>query len=85
MKLKQGFITREMYGEHLMVSTTSAFNGFVRSNATAAFIVECLSEQTYEEEILRKMLEKYDAPAEILEEDINTILDTLRKVGALEE
>lgn len=85
MKLKNGFITREMYGEHLMLSTNSAFSGFVRSNATAAFIVECLGEETTEQEIIRKMLEKYDAPAEIIAEDVSSILKTLRSIGALDE
>lgn len=85
MKLKQGFITREMYGEHLMVSAGGTFNGFVRSNATAAFIVECLAEETTEAEIVQKMLEKYGAPAEIIAEDVKKILDTLRSIGALDE
>ena len=85
MKLKDGFVTREMYGEHLMVSTNGAFNGLVRSNAAAAFIVECLAEETAEQEIVQKMLAKYDAPAEILEEDVKKILNTLRDVDALEE
>jgi hypothetical protein len=31
------------------------------------------------------MLAKYDAPAEILEEDVKKILNTLRDVDALEE
>lgn len=85
MKLKDGFVTREMYGEHLMVSTDGAFNGLVRSNAAAAFIVECLAEETTEQEIVQKMLAKYDAPTEILEEDVKKILNTLRDVDALEE
>ena len=85
MKLKDGFVTREMYGEHLLVSTAGAFIGLVRSNAAAAFIVECLAEETTEQEIVQKMLAKYDAPAEILEEDVKKILNTLRDVDALEE
>ena len=39
MKLKDGFVTHDMGGEQIMVSTGStAFSGLVRSNGTAAFI-----------------------------------------------
>lgn len=85
MKLKQGFITREMYGEHLTVSAGGEFNGFLRSNATAAYILECLAQETSSQEILRKMQEKYDAPTQILAEDVEKVLATLRKIGALDE
>ena len=53
MKLKEGFVTHEMGGEQVMVATGSAsFSGLVRSNATAAFIVDCLKEETTKEQIL---------------------------------
>ena len=85
MKLKEGFITHETCGEHVMVSANGTFSGIVRSNATAAFIVNCLAEETTEQEIVRKMLAKYDAPSAIIEADVKKILDTLRGIGALEE
>ena len=85
MKLKEGFIAREIAGENMMVSITGAFSGFVRSNETAAFIVDCLTEETTEQEIIRRMLEKYDAPQEIISEDVKMVLDTLRGIGALDE
>lgn len=85
MKLKDGFITRELEGEQIMVSVNSGFSGLVRSNKTAAFIVDCLGNDTTEDEIVEKMLEKYDAPKEVITEDVKTILDTLRSIGALDE
>lgn len=85
MKLKNGFVTREMAGEQIMVSSTGAFSGLVRSNATAAFIVDCLKEEISEQEIVAKMLEKYDAEETVISADVKRILDTLRKIGALDE
>ena len=61
------------------------FHGIVRSNAVAAFIVECLKEETNKEEIIEKMFAKYDAPRETLAQGLETVLDTLRKIGALDE
>ncbi len=85
MKLKSGFITREMDDEQIMVSAGGDFSGLVRSNKTAAFIVDCLGTDTTQEEIIKKMLEKYDASEEIITEDVKNILDTLRSIGALDE
>jgi len=86
MKLKDNFITYEEDGEHLTIPTGgSAWNGLIRSNKTAGFIVECLKEDTTEDAIIEKMLEKYDAPREMIASDVAKILAKLRSVGALDE
>lgn len=86
MKLKDGFITHETGGEQIMVAAGSEkFSGLVRSNKTAAFIVDCLGAETTESDIVRKMTEKYDAPAETISADVKRILDALRSIGALDE
>lgn len=86
MKLKNGFVTHDMGGEQVMVATGEAtFAGLVRSNATAAFIVDCLKENTTKEAIVEAMLAKYDASAEVIEADVEKILTKLRSIGALDE
>ena len=86
MKLKKEFITQEINGEQIMVSAgDSGFCGLVRSNASAAFIVDCLKEHTTEEKIVHAMLERYDASPEIIEESVANILSMLRKIGAIDE
>lgn len=86
MKLSEAFITHESAGEHITVTTGSeTFNGLVRSNKTAGFIVECLKEDVSQEEIVEKMLEKYDAPREVISKDVKMVLDTLRKIGAIHD
>ena len=86
MKLKEGFITHMVNGEQIMVATgATKFSGMVRSNAVAAFIVDCLKEETTVEEILNSMEEKYNAPREVMKEDIEKILTKLRSIDALEE
>lgn len=85
MKLKDNFITHETDGEQIMVAAGGSFAGMVRSNATAAFIVDCLKTDTTEAEILDKMLGKYDADAEVMAKDIKAIIGKLRKIGAIDE
>ena len=86
MKLKDGFITHMSDGEHITVSSGgSDFNGLIRSNTTAGFIVECLKQETTADAIVDKMLEKYDAPREVIASDVEKILGQLRRIGALNE
>lgn len=85
MKLKENFITQEMDGEQIMVAAGGGFAGMVRSNATAAFIVDCLKTDTTREAILDDMRKKYDASREVMAADVDMVLDNLRKIGALDE
>lgn len=85
MKLKDNFITHETDGEQIMVSAGGSFAGMVRSNATAAFIVDCLKTDTTEAEILEKMLGKYDADKSVMAKDIKGVIEKLRKIGAIDE
>ena len=87
MKLKQGFITHNVGKTQMMVATgpaSSVFHGLVRSNETAAFIVDCLKKETTEEEIVKAMLQEYDAPAEVIARDVHSVVEKLQEIGALE-
>lgn len=85
MRLKDTFITHDSDGEQVLIDVNSSFAGLVRSNKTAAFIVECLKTDTTEEQIVDDMYEKYDAPKEVLQKDVESIVEKLRGIGALEE
>lgn len=84
MKLKETFVTQNMDGEQIMVSAAGGFSGMVRSNATAAFIIDQLKKNTTREAILDAMEQKYDAPREVMAKDVDMVLGNLRKIGALD-
>ena len=85
MKLKDTYITHDSDGEQILLDTSSSLAGLIRSNKTAAFIVECLKEETTQEKIVEAMFEKYDAPKDVLAKDVSEVIEKLRKVGALDE
>ncbi len=84
MKLKDTFITYSLGGEHTTVAT-EGFSGIVRSNGTAAFIIESLKTPTTPEQIVDAMAAKYDAPKERIEKDVAGVLAQLRSIGAIED
>ncbi len=86
MKLKSCYVTQDVDDTQFLVPIgAEAFNGIVRSNKTAAYIVELLKKETTEEEIVDALYEKYDAPRERIAEDVREILTTMRSINALEE
>ena len=74
---------------------TEGFSGIVRSNKTAAFIIEALKTPTTAEQIVDAMAAKYDAPRETIKEhgitprtivkDVAEVLAKLRSIGAIED
>ena len=86
MKLKSSFITQVIDDTQFLVPLgAESFRGIVRSNKTAAFIVDCLKEETTAEQIVDALCAKYDAPRETIAADVEEILNTLRGIRALEE
>ena len=86
MKLRKDFIVQNIDDTQFLVPLGhEAFNGIVRSNKTAAFIVDCLKNDTTKDQIVDAMCLQYDAPRETIAADVAEILNTLRGIGALEE
>jgi hypothetical protein len=86
MKLKEGFVTQNIEDTQFLVPvSTDEFSGYLRSNKTAALIVDLLKEDTTEEKITDALYEEYDAPRETIAADVKSVLDTLRSIRALDE
>ncbi len=86
MRLDPKFLTHETKGEHITVSTAGTrFNGLIRSNPTAAFIIECLKTETDLAEIIDKMVERYDVDRATAERDAAGLISKLRSIGAVND
>ena len=87
MKLKQGFVTHTIQDTQMLVAAGKAaklFHGLARSNETAAFIVDCLKQETTEAEIVEKLLAQYEVAPEVAKKDVAGIIAKLRGINALE-
>ncbi len=88
MKLREGFLTHTVDGTQMMVAAGKAapfFHGLVRSNETAAFIVDCLKQETTEGAIVDVLCGIYAVSRETAARDVARILEKLRSIHALEE
>ncbi len=85
MKLKKEFMTH-MDGENqMMVDVSAKFSGLVRSNKTAAEIVDLMKSDTTEEMIVSAMQKKYDVSESVLKQDVYRVIEILRSIGAVDE
>ena len=86
MKLKPDFISQDIDDVRFLVPVgAESFRGLVKGNKTAAFIVDCLKEETTEEAIVDAMCAKFDAPREQIASDVSKVLETLKSINALTE
>ncbi|MBR0189276.1 MAG: PqqD family protein [Clostridia bacterium] len=82
MKIKDGFILREVAGSFIVVAVGSAvkdFNGIINLNETGAFLWKILESGATKEELLEKMLTEYDVNEETARRDIDAFISKLQE------
>ena len=86
MKLNNNFVHHQIDGQTVIVPTASAdFHGLVQGNKTLAAIVECLENDTTEEQIVDTLCARFDGDRKDVEADVREALVKLREIGALDE
>ncbi len=87
MKVKNGFILRNVAGSNIVVPTGKAcmdFNGMITMNDTAAFIWNCLQQDTTEDAILSEILKEYQVEENVARQCIADVITKLQEAGCLE-
>ena len=88
MKLKDGIITTEVNGEFVAVDAGvkgKRFNGMLKLNKTAAFIIDLLKNETEIDSIVAAMTEKYDVDSLTAKQSAEKVIETLRSVRFIDE
>ena len=85
MTLNKDFLLHNI-GEETVLGPTgkAAFSGIVRGNKTLGAVLEQLRTETTEEEIVRALCARFDAPKDVIEKDVRRVIDELNKIGALD-
>lgn len=87
MKIKDGFMVREVSGEILVVPVGAQsidFKSVIRLNETGAFLWNKLTEDITEEELLDAILDEYDIDKDTASGDIRRFVEKLEDVGIIE-
>lgn len=87
MKIKDGFVVREIAGQTIVVAlgaATKDFNGMIKLNETGRTIWDLVSEGKEREEIIEHFLAEYDIDRASVEKDVDTFINTLQGANVLE-
>lgn len=82
MKIKDGFILREVVGNYIVVAVGNAvkqFNGVINLNETGAFLWKRLAEGAEEQDLIDALLSEYEVSEEIAKRDVGKFIDKLKK------
>lgn len=87
MKVKSGFILREIAGEYIIVPTGRAaidFNGLITVNEVGKFIWDELQKEISEDELVERILNEYETDKETASADVKEFLETLKASEIME-
>ena len=88
MKIKNGFVAREIAGQYVVVALGQAskvFNGIIKLNESAKFIWDMLVKGAEKEEIVEALLNEYEGvEAAVVEADVDNFINKLEGANILE-
>lgn len=80
MKIKEGFIIREVGGEFIVVpigETGKSFHGMVKLNESGAFLWRFFCAEHTQEEAVKALTEEYDVDEETAKKDVAAFVAAL--------
>ena len=88
MKIKDGFVVRELAGQSIVVALGEAsktFNGMIKLNDTGRLIWDMLAQGKSRDEIADKFIAEYEVERAIAERDIDAFIEVLQGADILEQ
>ncbi len=80
MKIKDGFILREVAGNYIVVAVGDAvkeFNTVINLNGTSALLWKKLAEGATEEQLVDALLSEYEVEKETAQKDVKIFIEKL--------
>lgn len=86
MKIKDGFVIREVSGNYLVVAVgegTKTFNGMIQLNDTGALLFKELQKGATEQELVDAMMKEYNVSKEDATNDVLDFINGLKEANLL--
>lgn len=88
MKIKEGFVVKELAGQYVVVALGKAskiFNGIIKLNESAKLIWDKLSDGAEKDDIVEAIMNEYDGvDRETAENDVDKFISELKGANILE-
>ena len=86
MKIKDGFVLREVSGNHIVVAVgegTKIFNGMIQLNETSAFLWKMLQEDVTQQDLVNGLIAEYKVEKSVAEIDVLEFIESLKEANLL--
>jgi len=86
MRIKKGFVLREVAGQIMVIATGEAskdFHGMIRLNGTGKEIWTGLQDEKSQEDIVKILEEKYEIDSETAKADVEQFIAKMAEMGFL--
>ena len=86
MKLNTNFVKHTIDGQTVVVPTADAqFHGLVQGNKSVEVIMDCLEDDTTEDEIVEVLYNRFDGDKEQMKADVHDVVTRLKEIGAIDD
>lgn len=88
MRIKDGFLLREVAGSFIVVPVGAAamdFGGMMTLNPVGAFVWKAMETDTDENAVVEKILAEYEIDRDTAARDVHIYVEKLRAAGLLED
>lgn len=88
MKIKEGYMIREVAGYHVVVPVGDAaldFNGMINLNETGAVLWKAMVEDADEEKLVSALLAEYEISEDIARKDVKQFIIKMREANLIDE
>ncbi len=87
MKIKEGYILRNVAGSFVVVpigEAVSEFNGMMNLNDTGAFLFEKLIEGISRDDLISALTDEYDVDAKTASKDVDAFIEKVKEQDLFE-
>ena len=88
MRIKQGFVVREIAGEYILIpvgETALQIRGMISLSESGYLIYQKLQEDCEKADLIQAVLNEYEVERPVAEADVEDFLDQLRRLDLLIE
>ena len=88
MKIKSGYVLREVAGSYVVVATgerSKEFNGMVNLNESGSVLWKRAEKNCDKDDLVDVLLEEYEVSLERASQDVDRFISILRENGFIEE
>ena len=85
MKIKKEYQIMKVMNNDVLIDTSNVNSNIIKLNETSKQIVELLIKGMTKQEIIECILKEYNVDSDVINNDFDTLIDTLKKANVIDD